>query len=80
MIVRMTPHTHAGVCNGVIVAPPFAAFLQRWTAQYMFFQDSLMGQHSSYIPMVLAQQHPREVVCASVLVCVCSMREWERGG
>ena len=51
-----------GICNGVIVAPAFAAYVQRWTAQYMSFKDSEMGLHSSYYPMLIAREHPAEVV------------------
>jgi hypothetical protein len=51
-----------GVCNGVILAPPFAPFLQRWLAQYIAFRDSNMGVHSSYYPMILAREHPDEVM------------------
>jgi hypothetical protein len=51
-----------GICNGVIIAPPFSAFIQRWAAQYVSFRDSEMGVHSSYFPMILAREHAGEVI------------------
>ena len=51
-----------GICNGAIIAPPSAPFIQRWLAQYASFQDGRMGVHSTYFPMLLAREHTQECI------------------
>ncbi|XP_067664553.1 uncharacterized protein [Haliotis asinina] len=56
--ITMGYETPDGLCNGVMVATPWADFLRIWYKEYKTLDDSVWGYHSVLLPAILAQKYP----------------------
>ncbi|KAJ3002505.1 hypothetical protein HKX48_002300 [Thoreauomyces humboldtii] len=56
-------YLYGGLCNGVILAAPNAAFLDRWLESYRTFDDTRWSDHSVVMPYKLSKTTPRSELC-----------------
>ncbi|XP_046377577.2 uncharacterized protein LOC124149812 [Haliotis rufescens] len=56
--MTMGYETPDGLCNGVMVARPWADFLKIWYKDYKTLDDSVWGYHSVLLPAKLALKYP----------------------
>lgn len=50
--------TPGGLCNGIMVAKPWADFMKIWYKEYKTFNDKVWGYHSVELPAQLAHKYP----------------------
>ena len=57
------------VCNAVMLSEPDSFFVKIWLEAYRSFRsmgrDAYWGEHSCYVPLWLAREHPQKVYLAS---------------
>ncbi|XP_071102469.1 uncharacterized protein [Haliotis cracherodii] len=56
--VTMGYETPDGLCNGIMVAKPWADFMKIWYKEYKTFNDKVWGYHSVQLPAKLAHKYP----------------------
>jgi hypothetical protein len=49
---------NGSLCNGVIISQPGALFLLIWREEYRTFDDRQWGDHSVFLPYLLASRYP----------------------
>ncbi|XP_067649562.1 uncharacterized protein [Haliotis asinina] len=57
--VTMGYETPDGLCNGIMVAKPWADFMRIWYKEYKTFDDKVWGYHSVNLPAILAHKYPK---------------------